>query len=128
MSHSPIPALFTRDAASKQPAPAQFDPRAALRLVSRTFALSIEQLPAMMREATTLAYLAFRVSDFLEDNLTMPADQKVALLNLWVQVLDGQIDVEALTGRLENVDPNDPEALVAKHAGRGAGLHPPAAA
>lgn len=89
-----------------------------LRLVSRTFALSIEQLPAMMRETTMLAYLAFRVSDFLEDNAEMPAERKIELLHLWVRVLDGEIDPAALTTRLADVDPHDPEAQVAQHAGQ----------
>ncbi len=96
--------------------PSPFDPRGLLRLVSRTFALSIEQLPALMRETTMLAYLAFRVSDFLEDNLTMPAERKVELLHLWVDVLDGRIDAQELTARLHDVDPRDPEAQVAQHA------------
>ena len=94
-----------------------FNPYTALRLVSRTFALSIEKLPTLLRESITLAYLAFRVSDFLEDNQTMPPERKVELLHLWVDVLDGRVDPEALTGRLADVDPRDPEALVARHAG-----------
>lgn len=93
-----------------------FDPPGMLRRVSRTFALSIEKLPALLRNSITLAYLAFRVSDFLEDNLDMPPERKVELLHLWVQVLDGEVDVSALTGRLSDVDPHDPEAVVAQHA------------
>lgn len=95
---------------------ASFDPRTALRLVSRTFALSIEQLPKMMRDVTTIAYLTFRVSDFLEDNLTMPRERKVELLHLWMAVLDGQVPPEELTALLTDADPNDPEAVVARHA------------
>lgn len=93
-----------------------FEPARMLRLVSRTFALSIEQLPALLREAITLAYLAFRVSDFLEDNEEMPAARKVDLLNLWVRVIDGEVDADELTARLEDTDPDDPEAQVARHA------------
>jgi len=100
---------------AKRPA-AAFDPAHMLRLVSRTFALSIEQLPNLLQEAITLAYLAFRVSDFLEDNEEMPAAHKVELLNLWVRVIDGEVDADELTARLEDTNPDDPEAQVARHA------------
>src|SRR5215210_5869283 len=36
-----------------------------LRAVSRTFALSIEQLPRVLRDSITIAYLLLRVSDCL---------------------------------------------------------------
>jgi farnesyl-diphosphate farnesyltransferase len=88
-----------------------------LRLVSRTFALSVEPLPALLGEALTLAYLAFRVSDFLEDNEQMPAERKVELLTLWVRVLDGEVSADTLTSHLGGIDPDDPEAGVARHAG-----------
>ena len=93
-----------------------FDPREALRLVSRTFALSIERLPGLLGDATMFAYLAFRVSDFLEDNEAMEPERKVELLNLWVQILDGEVDVHELTAKLQDTDPNDPEAEVARQA------------
>ncbi len=99
------------------PGTTSFDPQHMLRLVSRTFALSIERLPRALREAISLAYLAFRVSDFLEDNESMSSERKVALLRLWVQVLDGEVNAEALTSRLADVDAEgDPEAAVAQHA------------
>ena len=47
-----------------------------LRQVSRTFALSIEQLPQPLRDAITIAYLLFRVSDCLEDNPKMTPREK----------------------------------------------------
>ncbi len=87
-----------------------------LRLVSRTFALSIEHLPGILRDAITLAYLAFRISDFLEDNHEMPPERKVELLYLWERVLGGEVDADELTARLADVDDSDPEAAVAQHA------------
>jgi len=48
-----------------------------LRTASRTFALGIERLPGTLCEATTIAYLLLRVSDYLEDNEEMETDQKV---------------------------------------------------
>ncbi len=90
------------------------DTRLALRLVSRTFALSIEQLPSLLRDAITLAYLMFRISDFLEDNALMPPARKIELLYLWASILGGENGPEALAERLNDVDPADPEAAVAQ--------------
>jgi farnesyl-diphosphate farnesyltransferase len=94
-----------------------FDSKKALRLVSRTFALSIEQLPGLLRDAVTLAYLMFRVSDFLEDNEIMTPGRKIELLNLWAGILAGENGSEKLAERLSDIDPSDPEAVVAQQAG-----------
>ncbi len=96
--------------------PRSFDPITMVRLVSRTFALSIEPLPALLRDTTTIAYLMFRISDFLEDNQTMKPQRKIELLNLWISMLGGEAGSEALAGHLADVDPRDPEAAVAKQA------------
>lgn len=87
-----------------------------LREVSRTFALSIERLPGEVRDALTLAYLLFRVSDFLEDNIFMPADRKAGLLLLWAEVLQGNRSVADLLAELRDIDEDDPEARVAVQA------------
>lgn len=88
-----------------------------LRAASRTFALGIERLPGILCEATTVAYLLLRVSDYLEDNEDMDADAKVALLNLWVNILRGEEKVEALTATIPvDADPSNPDAIVARHA------------
>ncbi|GAB4480021.1 MAG: phytoene/squalene synthase family protein [Anaerolineae bacterium] len=96
--------------------PTRFDHYQMLRLVSRTFALSIERLPGLLRDAITTAYLMFRVSDFLEDNEQMPPERKVELLTLWVAVMSGDLDPGALTNLLLDTSPDDPEAAVARHA------------
>src|SRR5512143_156470 len=93
-----------------------FDSKKALRLVSRTFALSIEQLPGLLRDAITLAYLMFRVSDFLEDNEIMTPGRKIELLNLWAGILSGENGPEKLAEHLSDIDPSDPEAVVAQQA------------
>ena len=54
--------------------------RETLRNVSRTFAISIEQLPLALRDAVTIAYLLFRVSDCLEDHAELEPGQKTELL------------------------------------------------
>jgi len=90
--------------------------RDMLRNVSRTFAISIEQLPTGLREAVTIAYLLFRVSDCLEDHDELEASRKAELLRLWAKVLDGTAPVEALTSAVADLDENDPEVYVTQHA------------
>ena len=53
--------------------------RDLLRITSRTFALGIERLPHILCDATTIAYLLLRVSDYLEDNEEMESGEKVTL-------------------------------------------------
>ena len=90
--------------------------RELLRAASRTFALGIERLPGVLGDAVMVAYLLLRVSDYLEDNEEMPPDQKVALLNLWDEVLAGRADVAQLTASLGATDASNPDAAVAEHA------------
>ncbi|MDQ3856775.1 MAG: squalene/phytoene synthase family protein [Chloroflexota bacterium] len=87
-----------------------------LRAVSRTFALSIEQLPEVLRDSITVAYLLLRVSDILEDNEQMERPEKAELLRLWARVLNGSEPVHALTCRLSSLDGTDPEVEVAQKA------------
>ena len=90
--------------------------RDLLRITSRTFAIGIERLPGILCDATTIAYLLLRVSDYLEDNEEMPADEKVTLLNLWVNILREEEAVETLTGQLTEADTTNPDAIVAQHS------------
>jgi farnesyl-diphosphate farnesyltransferase len=90
--------------------------RELLRAASRTFALGIERLPGVLGDAVMVAYLLLRVSDYLEDNEEMPPDKKVALLNLWDDVLAGRADVAQLTALLGVTDGSNPDAVVAEHA------------
>ncbi len=87
-----------------------------LRTVSRTFALSIERLPTVLRDAITLAYLLFRVSDCLEDHGDLPVQEKVVLLRRWAQVLEGVESAGAFTEALAHLDGSDAEVYVAQHA------------
>lgn len=88
-----------------------------LRRVSRTFALSIEQLPGILSETVALAYLLFRISDCIEDHETMPAKRKSELLRLWCSVLDGTQSPGALVEKMSDLDGNDPEVHVAMNTG-----------
>jgi len=90
--------------------------RDLLRGASRTFAIGIEQLPSVLCDAATVAYLLLRVSDYLEDNEDMAADDKVTLLNLWGKILEGSAKSEELTSQIQNVDTSNPDAVVAQHA------------
>ena len=87
-----------------------------LRITSRTFALGIERLPRILCDATTIAYLLLRVSDYLEDNEEMEDSEKVDLLNLWVNILREEEKIETLTSKLTNVNTNNPDAIVAQHS------------
>jgi len=90
--------------------------RESLRNVSRTFAISIEQLPLALRDSVTIAYLMFRVSDCLEDHEQLDPGHKAKLLRLWAQVLEGGTQATSLTSAIAHLDENDPEVFVAQHA------------
>jgi len=90
--------------------------RDLLRIASRTFAIGIERLPGVLCEATTVAYLLLRVSDYLEDNEEMNNNDKVALLNVWVNILREKADIAELTDALTDADTSNPDAIVAQHA------------
>ncbi|MCE1253501.1 MAG: squalene/phytoene synthase family protein [Anaerolineae bacterium] len=88
-----------------------------LRRVSRTFALSIEQLPGILRDAITLAYLLLRVSDCLEDCDGIPVPEKPELLRLWATILENGQPVETLLKRIAHLDGlHDDEIRVAQNA------------
>ena len=86
-----------------------------LRMASRTFAIGIEQLPDVLCDAGTVAYLLLRVSDYLEDNEGMPPEQKIKLLNLWTEILNGKAAALNLTSEIQDVDTSNPDAVVAQH-------------
>ena len=88
-----------------------------LESVSRTFTLSIKQLPGIVKDSIMLAYLLLRVSDILEDNEVMDVTKKVHLLLLWNEILDGKTPVSELTSQLDGLDKDDPEVQVAHNAG-----------
>ena len=89
---------------------------------SRTFAVGIRILPEPLRREVTVAYLLLRVSDYLEDNRELGADEKVALLGSWGRVLAGNRARQALgerwalIERLRRARDDTPDALVARHS------------
>lgn len=53
---------------------------AALNKVSRSFAVVIQQLPQELRDPVCIFYLVLRGLDTVEDDMTIPAEKRVALL------------------------------------------------
>ena len=86
-----------------------------LHAASRTFALGIDLLPRPLRAEVEIAYLLLRVSDYLEDNVSMEPERKVALLGLWAAVLAGDAPLAALERELTCVTDQTPDALVARN-------------
>ena len=72
--------------------------------VSRTFALTIPQLPAALRTPVTTAYLLCRIADTIEDEPALPADETFGFLQRFAAVVSGTGQAaplaEELAGRL----------------------------
>lgn len=64
-----------------------------LRGVSRTFALTIPQLPSGLFEAVSNGYLLCRIVDTIEDDPALDAGQKKDYVNRFVQVVAGEAGV-----------------------------------
>ena len=89
-----------------------------LNLTSRTFFLSIRQLPGQARDALCLAYLLLRVSDYLEDNCIMDPQDKHAALKIWQQVITGSEHIGSLLSLLpEEDEANNSDLIAARSAG-----------
>lgn len=68
--------------------------------VSRTFALTIPQLPGTLRDAVTTAYLLCRTADTIEDEPSLSAAQKLHYLNRFSKVAAGLCDAQPLASEL----------------------------
>ena len=73
---------------------------AILPHVSRTFALTIPQLPPGLRVAVTNAYLLCRIADTIEDEPALPPAETLAFMQRFVAVLDGREEAAALAHEL----------------------------
>ena len=71
-----------------------------LQGVSRTFALTIPQLPAPLRDAVGNAYLLCRIADTIEDEAALSADRKRAFSERWVDVVAGSEDARSFASDL----------------------------
>ena len=79
MSHTSTPAAADLDFQSR-----------ALEEVTRTFALTIPQLPQGLREVVANAYLLCRIADTIEDDPQMTFDAKRHFSDQFVRVLEGE--------------------------------------
>jgi farnesyl-diphosphate farnesyltransferase len=64
--------------------------RKLLQQVSRSFALTIPQLPLALRRAVTNAYLVCRIVDTIEDAGSLSLDQKRFFFQEFIKVMNGQ--------------------------------------
>jgi farnesyl-diphosphate farnesyltransferase len=69
--------------------------------VSRTFALTIPQLPAGLRTAVTCAYLLCRIADTIEDEPALSPPETLAFLQRFSAVLAGHGDARQLAREIE---------------------------
>ena len=63
---------------------------AILQEVSRTFALTIPQLPPGLRDVVGNAYLLCRIADTIEDEPTLSADEKREFSDRFIRVVAGE--------------------------------------
>ena len=71
-----------------------------LRDVSRTFALTIPQLPAPLRDVVGNAYLLCRIADTIEDEPALSVAQKQAFSERFVEVVAGGEAADRFAGEL----------------------------
>jgi farnesyl-diphosphate farnesyltransferase len=69
--------------------------------VSRTFALTIPQLPPRLRVGVTNAYLLCRIADTIEDQTVSTAAARLGLLHRFVAVLRGEEAAQQLVNDVE---------------------------
>ncbi|MDT8397461.1 MAG: phytoene/squalene synthase family protein [Pseudomonadales bacterium] len=74
-----------------------------LQGVSRTFALTIPQLPVALREVVGNAYLLCRLADTIEDDPALPAGDKKAFSERLIGLIDGRDDSAAFAAGLASV-------------------------
>ena len=93
--------------------------------VSRTFALTIPQLPGKLRDAVGNAYLICRIADTIEDEPTLTAAQKTGFSDRFIDVISGREDAcgfaEELSGRL-SASANDGERDLVLNTARVVGV------
>jgi len=68
--------------------------RKLLQQVSRSFALTIPQLPPPLRRAVTNAYLLCRIVDTIEDDESLSLDRKRFFFQEFIQVMKGQTEAK----------------------------------
>lgn len=91
--------------------------RAVLGGVSRTFALTIPELPETLRDVVGNAYLLCRITDCIEDEPALTPQEKQRFANRFVDVVEGREDATAfgaeLAAALSSSTPREERDLVA---------------
>ncbi len=77
--------------------------QAVLPAVSRTFALTIPQLPEPLCHAVTNAYLLCRIADAIEDEVSLDQAQVRALQSELIDVLSGREDPDRFSTRASSM-------------------------
>ena len=68
--------------------------------VSRTFALTIPQLPSELQNAIGNGYLLCRIADTIEDDASIGLDEKFSFYEEFLNVLNGRAEPEPFAARL----------------------------
>jgi farnesyl-diphosphate farnesyltransferase len=85
--------------------------RHILQGVSRTFALTIPELPSPLRTVVGNAYLLCRIADTIEDEARLPAEQKRYFWREFARVVAGDAAVSRFSDELSGILSSDtPEA------------------
>ena len=86
---------------SNEPTESDFDHQAKLlQNVSRTFALTIPQLPRPLRNSYGNTYLLCRITDIIEDEPSLPVAQKKAFFEELIEVIAGRKEAEPFARKL----------------------------
>ena len=71
-----------------------------LQEVSRTFALTIPQLPPALRKVVSNAYLLCRIADTIEDDNALASGQTRQFSDMFIEVVGGNIPAETFSEKL----------------------------
>lgn len=71
-----------------------------LQDVSRTFALTIPQLPPALRKVVSNAYLLCRIADTIEDDNALTSNQTRQFSDMFIEVVSGNIPAETFSEKL----------------------------
>ena len=89
-----------KQAAAIAPSNASAYQEAILPKVSRTFALTIPQLPPALRDVVANAYLLCRIADTIEDEPSFSADEKGRYESAFVDAVIGRIDAREFAAHI----------------------------
>ncbi len=85
--------VITSTSMQRSPTPQDFAyQNEILQGVSRTFALTIPQLPEKLRDVVGNAYLLCRIADTIEDEATLTTEQKCYFSDQFIQVVEADKD------------------------------------